>query len=1653
MEAFQELLRLNPSFQPHGDLSMASALVLSGKDLSHVPEAVTVLSHLVRLDVFSGKLSRVPAQLSSLHRLRQLRISGKDLKEVPASLSKLRGLRELRIFENQIRIFPFTFDVFSSLEILQISHNLLGEIPESILSVPFLRELRADANEIRVIPQTISRLTRLRLLSLEGNKISDIPPEIGYLRLLRVLSIPRNMIEVLPDTICLLTELDSLEIWQNKISRLPENIGNLTRLSKFEFWNNNIEVLPSSIYRLSRLYSLWGFQNKFFTLPESIRLMPQVLTFSFDKNMLTCIPEMLFQLNGIKHMWIQENRISSIPSRISEMRLLQNFSIGYNQISELPAAIGSVESLKRLSVNQNKLSALPLALLQLSNLDSLDISGNEIYKLPESIGALTGLTKFDFYQNMLSELPESVSLLTKLREILLYGNQFTSIPDCISSLTDITNFSISDLQIHELPEWISRVTNLAEFDITNTQVDRIVDGATLLPCYSTNQDIASLDLNAPLIGYVLHQNLISLKDHTTKLLSFTKIDLSGNMISHLPESFSTLRNLKSLVLGSQAGGNQFKQLGTTLSVLTSLVSLRIDNNPLAEIPEWLTRFKALKEFTIWKTKVTAVPIGFKSLVCYDRSPHLQSLRLNPHKIGYCMNQEIFDLEPIVSQAVDFEEFYLCHNQIIFIPETFDSLKYLRILDVSHNRILQLPDWIGNLAHLEEFDFSGNLVSRFPVSMGNLAHLKRICFEGNPINYPNSSVLEGGLAAIQQFLKSEMQGSLPWMEMRVLVTGSQGSGKTTLLQSLAQSGKFRSTCDKQARSTIGIETQPLRLTVPGIANPVTAMFWDCGGNEEFQITHPFFYSAGAIYLIVWDMSLGAQASRVDEWAALIASVAPGSRVIVVGTKVDELHSENTTEETLRMTEMKRILAPIANHLQIVDYITVSNQSGRNIAELRDMIAATISRSLKTTHAAPASHVCIKRICESVGRTRDNSMMSLYEFSSICHSIDPTLNPDSLLTFLCDRGVVVWHSNERFRDFVVCHPPFLQRVFLQVFNLVRSRKTIGAYRIVDLQHQFEIAFPGLSEHILYMFRSLRLSFPMHDLVHEIFPAILPFARPPMTVWPSVPPRECRSYASVRLQLNLFPRGLFGYITTELQSVCEHQQLSAPTVSYQTFPQAASTGPGTALNREHPLPTSGSNSFNATGTQEVRDEQGRSKRVEGDGTGPSHAKDGYVESEDEPFIDFYSANCFVGRIVLNPRDPQSPSCLCLVEADHEQRILAVSIRVFDNSLAAHVYMKMILAVIDSCIQYYQGIEILQRTALCPLCASQGSSLSRSGGLSLDVVHPDADVQDAKSSGSMQLHSESPSPRSQLQQNSQSPRQSLYESERERHREYPCGKGHILSISTWRHGLTRELRSHAQSLARISNLPGAMLIEQDPSISNVMRSAKLYLLCDNPAQPHKTTHAGFLLTESILRKDGLVSHLLPILKDRADLCAGVEEVEGSSDGVKVRFVFQHAIGTFVSAANPHLRVVLSLLDPVASWQRDLREFSFANSHVCFMCAECRKAYTTVHEVPIPNCNPAGAMHFRKDGMFSEWVVRHFVLAKEARVLIKHMEKLGGEEKDRISLVDLSLVSEIETEDQTFGFMLVAGWAKYYFKVPTSGERRAWMYHFQSLVSSVSNA
>lgn len=492
------------------------------------------------------------------------------------------------------------------------------------------------------------------------------------------------------------------------------------------------------------------------------------------------------------------------------------------QLAVLPESLGQLTQLQSLHLSDNQLTVLPDWLGQLSELRTLNLSNNQLAVLPEWLGHLSQLQMLNLASNRLTVLPEWPGQLSLLQSLDLANNQMTVLPEWVGQLTQLQSLFLSTNRLIALPESLCELTQLQSLFLSDNQF-------AVLP------------------------------EWLGKLSQLRTLSLSDNQLAVLPESLGQLKQLQSLYLSD----NQLTVLPECLGRLTQLQTLELFNNELTTLPQSLCELTQLESLYLSCYQLTALPKWLGKL------KQLQILFLpgNPST----------ELPESLRELRNLRVLYLCGSQLTELPEWLGELNRLESLYLAHTKLTVLPESLCELTQLRVLDLSYNQLTELPDSLGQLSQLQTLNLSRNPLNPELAAASAEGLDAVKRYLLAKAEAQVVLNEAKLILVGEGGVGKSCLLGALRGER-----WDEGKPTTHGIEIKHVKVTDPNNGTEVTLNGWDFGGQRIYRPTHQLFFSAPAVYLVVWKPREGSQAGAVKEWIKLVKHREPDAKILVVAT---------------------------------------------------------------------------------------------------------------------------------------------------------------------------------------------------------------------------------------------------------------------------------------------------------------------------------------------------------------------------------------------------------------------------------------------------------------------------------------------------------------------------------------------------------------------------------------------------------------------------------------------------------------------------------------------------------------------------------------------------------------------------------------------------
>jgi GTPase SAR1 family protein len=502
-----------------------------------------------------------------------------------------------------------------------------------------------------------------------------------------------------------------------------------------------------------------------------------------------------------------------------------------------------------------------------------------------------------------------------------------------------------------------------------------------------------------------------------------KLDLSNMILAELPESIASLTQLQELNLGS----NLVRSLPESIASLTQLQRLYLADNGLREVPKSIASLTQLRHLDLSYNLLTELSESIASLT------QLQRL--------YLSYNQLRSLPESIASLTQLQELYLENNQLRSLPESIASLTQLQELYLEKNQLTALSESIASLTHLEVLDLRKNELRSVPKSIASLTQLQELDLKNNPLNPDLAAAYEQGTEAVLQYLRAKAEAQITLNEAKLILIGEGEVGKSCLLGALREDEWLES-----RPTTHGIEIKPVIVTHPDSGTEISLNGWDFGGQPVYRSTHQLFFSAPAVYLVVWKPREGPQQGFVKEWITLIKHRAPDAKVLVVATHggPGQRQPDIDRQEILDQFGSDMVLGFFH-----VDSKPTNDRNCTGLAELKEKIASVAASLPEMGRPVPAKWQRVREILQ----TNNKAYLPYKNIIALCaeQGIDRE-QAEIFLRISHTLGHFIHYDYDRtLRNIVILKPDWLAKAISFVLDDQMTRQRNGLvefYRLSQL-----------------------------------------------------------------------------------------------------------------------------------------------------------------------------------------------------------------------------------------------------------------------------------------------------------------------------------------------------------------------------------------------------------------------------------------------------------------------------------------------------------------------------------------------------------------------------------------------------------------------------
>jgi len=175
--------------------------------------------------------------------------------------------------------------------------------------------------------------------------------------------------------------------------------------------------------------------------------------------------------------------------------------------------------------------------------------------------------------------------------------------------------------------------------------------------------------------------------------------------------------------------------------------------------------------------------------------------------------------------------------------------------------------------------------------------------------------------------------------KLVIVGDGAVGKTCMLIS------YTSNTFPNGYVPTVFENYSTNLTFEG--KPINLALWDTAGQEEYDRLRPLSYPQTDVFLVCFALNLKTSLNNVKrKWVPEIRHHCPDVPFLLIGTKLDLRHVENTDEQPKELISKEDALKT-AKDIGAVQYMECSALTQKGLHDVFDeAIRAALSKPTKT-----------------------------------------------------------------------------------------------------------------------------------------------------------------------------------------------------------------------------------------------------------------------------------------------------------------------------------------------------------------------------------------------------------------------------------------------------------------------------------------------------------------------------------------------------------------------------------------------------------------------------------------------------------------------------------------------------------------------------------
>uniref|UniRef100_A0A7M4F5J1 Leucine-rich repeat-containing protein 40 n=1 Tax=Crocodylus porosus TaxID=8502 RepID=A0A7M4F5J1_CROPO len=281
--------------------------------------------------------------LKHLNSLCVLELRDNKLKSLPDEISLLQKLERLDLANNDISRLPYALGNLPHLKFLALEGNPLRAIRRDILQIYYKHDLPTPSEESPVTAMTLPSESRINMHAITALKLLEYSEKQAIL-------IPDEVFNAVGSN-----PVTTVNFSKNQLSEIPARIVELKEsVCDVSLGFNKLSSISLELCLLHRLMHV-DVRNNFLTsLPEEMEALTKLQIINLAFNRFKIFPTVLYRIPTLETILLSNNQVGSIdPVQLKKMDKLGTLDLQNNDLLQVPPELGNCETLRTLLLEGN----------------------------------------------------------------------------------------------------------------------------------------------------------------------------------------------------------------------------------------------------------------------------------------------------------------------------------------------------------------------------------------------------------------------------------------------------------------------------------------------------------------------------------------------------------------------------------------------------------------------------------------------------------------------------------------------------------------------------------------------------------------------------------------------------------------------------------------------------------------------------------------------------------------------------------------------------------------------------------------------------------------------------------------------------------------------------------------------------------------------------------------------------------------------------------------------------------------------------------------------------------------------------------------------------------------------------------------------------